>query len=350
MKKENTKNVATVNSNVATIELLKKIGYIFIIVAALLILLNFIPSKEVSKNNFVLESYEKNGVLIMAEAGGYVQNPANTRKAFDAVIKNSSYTDIVELDVRTSKDGVLVIFGDETINDAALQPGADPVYIRDTNYDDLVKYNLGNNFVNVEGTKPYENITSFSSQGLTMLKFEEFLSRYQSSRTSVFYLVDIKETGEAGIIAFNKAVEFLQDEDYKTFNNRFIFSSEDSDVKDYIASVALKEDSIIHSGGAGKYTSILVNALKLGYRQLHTPKYQVVQLSIKEDFILGLKFNLARKGFINRIEEKNMAIIYTDVETEDEIKVLYSIDAHVIGTGDPKLVDTTIKEIEAENK
>ena len=60
MKKENTKNVATVNSNVATIELLKKIGYIFIIVAALLILLNFIPSKKVSKNNYVLESYEKN--------------------------------------------------------------------------------------------------------------------------------------------------------------------------------------------------------------------------------------------------------------------------------------------------
>ena len=83
MKKENIKSTANVSSNVAVIEFLKKIGYVFIIIAALLIFCNFIPSKKVYKSNFVLEYHEKNGVLIMAEAGGYIRKPLQRQKLRD---------------------------------------------------------------------------------------------------------------------------------------------------------------------------------------------------------------------------------------------------------------------------
>lgn len=344
---KNKKAVAgTVASSVATIEILKKIGYIFVIVSVLLIIISVIPAKKVTDNNFILAKHDKDGVLIMAEKGGYIQNPANTRKAFDAVIKNSSYTDIVELDVRTSKDGVLVIIEEATLNKAALKDGADPIYVRDLLVSELKKHNLGNNFVNEEGKKPYEGISSYESQGLSMLTLDEFFTRYQSSRTSVYYMIDFQENGEVGKEAVDKAVELLAKEDYKTFENRVIFTTTDKELKDYIDE---KHDSAVICGN-GDYTISLVNALKFGARQLVTPNYELVEFDMNEKGLLGIKFDVSRKSFINLIEEKNMAVIYKNVGTKDQIEELYKLEAHIIASGNPKFVDTTIKEIEKAEK
>lgn len=351
MKKENKKAVVASSSSTATIEVFKKIGYVLIIVSAILILFNFIPSKKVTDSNFLLEKHESSGILIMAEKGGYIQNPANTQKAFDQVIKNSSYTHIVELDVRTSKDGEIVIFEGETLNSAALAEDAEPVYVNQTNLVELKNFNLGRNFVNTDGIKPYETTMSFKSQGLSMLTLKEFLTRYKSSRTSVYYLIDVQETGDAGMAACDKIVEILALEEYDTFDKRVILTSENVAIKNYLSEAASKEENkFVVSGSGDNYTRILVNALKFGYRQLHTPNYEIVQLSMKEDFALGLKLNVAKKGFIQRIEEKNMVVIYTGITTEEEVRALYKIDAHVIASGNPKFVDSTIKQIQKEEK
>ncbi len=349
MKNEN-KNV-TVATKSNAIEILKKAGYVLIIVAAVLLLLNFIPSRKVTDSNFILQAHEKSGVLVMAEKGAYLQYPANTKKGFDQIIRYTSYTDIVEFDVRTSKDGHIVIFEHETINSAALADGAEPVYVSETNLTELKNYNLGRNFVNSDGVKPFETTMSFKTQGLSMLTLEEFLDTYNGSRTSVYYIIDIKETGDQGKAAVDKVVELINKEDYDKYDNRIMLSSEDVAIKNYISELASKEENKFATCGNGDaYTRILVNALKLGYRQLHTPNYETVQVSMKENFMLGINFNTAKKGFIQRIEEKNMAVIYTGVTTEAEVRALYGIDAHVIASGNPKFVDDTIKQIQKEEK
>lgn len=330
---------------------LKKLSIVLVVIFVLLVAVNFIPSKKVTDKNVLLEAYAKNGILVMAEKGGYVQNPANTRKAFDAIIQTSSgyYVDIVELDVRTSKDGVLVIIEDESINKAAgLAEDAEEIKVSEHTYQELKKYNLGASFVNLNGDKPYESSTNFSNQGLAMISFEDFLTRYQSNRYTtsnrVYYVVDFQETGEAGQAAVKKAVDLLELEKYNNYDERVFFSTTDKALLNHIDDNYGKYLTV----GAGNYTRPLVSALKFGYRQLVTPKYEIVQMNIKEEGLLGIKWNVAKRSFMNKIEEKNMVIIYTGITTEAEIKKLYGFEAHVISSGYPKLIDTTIKAIESE--
>ena len=317
----------------SVLQIVKKIGIILGLV--------FIADKKATDKNALLE---KKDILILAEKGGYELNPANTRKAFDKVIKSTSYSDIVELDVRLSKDGVLMVWEEETINSAALKAEDELVYVSEKTAEELKKYNLGNNFVSSTGTKPYENITSYVSQGLSMMTFEEFASRYVSSRSSVYYLVDIQETGEAGRLAVDKAVEVLNDEDYKTFKTRVIFATPNKDVKKYV--VEKYSDYMVC--GEGNYIKGLVTISKLGYQFVCKADYELVRVDMVQKGLLGLNHNLAKKGFLRKIEARNMVAIYNNVTSEEDVKTLYEIGAHIIGTPNPEAVENVIKKLDKE--
>lgn len=335
-------NVTVTGGNLKAVHILSKVGIVLGAIAIVFLILNFIPVAKATEKNVILE---KEDILIMAEKGGHIVYPANTRKAFDNVIKNSSYTDIVELDVRTSKDGILVVWEEETINGAALKDEeAEKVYVRNTNVEDLKKYNLGNNFIDQNNKKPYENITSYVSQGLSMLTFEEFIERYLSSRSSVYYLVDIQETGNAGIEAVDKAINLLSHEDYETFRTRVLFSTSDIDVKEHID----EEHSEYLVCGKGKYVNPLINLSKLGFPFLYKSDYELVQVNMKHKALFN--FNLAKKPFLRKMEARNMAAIYLNITSEEDVRTLYEIGAHVIASGNPKFIDTTIKAIEKEQK
>lgn len=321
------------------LQIVKKIGIILGVVVIVFLALNFIPAKVATdKNDFL----EKNDILIMAEKGGYTLNPANTRKAFDKVIKSSSYSDIVELDVRLSKDEVLMIWEDETINKAALKEDAEVVKVSEKTSEELKKYNLGNNFVSTTGSKPYENITSYVSQGLSMMTFDEFVFRYNSSRSSVYYMVDIQETGERGCLAVDKVAEVFKEEDYEKFKTRVILSTNDKEVRKYIEDKY--SDYLVC--GQGNDAKKLVTVSKLGYQFLYNAKYELVQVDMRNKGIVGINYNVAKKSFIRKIEARNMVAIYTNVVSASDIEILYEIGAHVIGTSNPEFVDKTIKELE----
>lgn len=323
------------------LQIIKKIGIILGAVVIVFLSLNFIPAKKATESNVILE---KENILIMAEKGGYALNPANTRKAFDRVIKSNSDSDIVELDVRTSKDGILMIWEDATINAAALKEDAEEVYVSDTTAEELKKFNLGNNFVNDKGSKPYQNITSYVSQGLSMMTFEEFIYRYNSSRTSVYYMVDIQETGQRGCEAVDLAVKALSDEDYESFKKRVIFSTADLEVKNYIN----EKYSEFMVCGKGEYVKKLVNVSKLGYQFLHNADYELVQVGMETKGLFGINFNLVKKSFLRKTEARNIATIYTNITTEEEVKALYELGAHVIATPDPIAIDDIINALDKE--
>ena len=127
-------------------KVLSKLGIVVIVVIFLFAGYTLIPSKKVVEENIILEkvatakanSAKNDDVLIMAEKGGYIVYPENTKMAFDKVIKTKdTYVDIIELDIRTTLDGYLVIIEDETINRLALTEDAEPVYVSKSRYDEL---------------------------------------------------------------------------------------------------------------------------------------------------------------------------------------------------------------------
>ena len=120
--------------------------------------------------------------LISAHRGGANLNPENTKKAFDYVIKDTTYTDIVEIDVRTTKEGELVIIHDDSVNRTGINGKVDPVKINDLTYEELTNYNLGVNFESPAKVFPYREYTIEEAKeaGLTIMLLKDFLKRLKS--------------------------------------------------------------------------------------------------------------------------------------------------------------------------
>ena len=163
----------------------KKIKKILIILSSILIVLALfwvivgaIKPYQVTENN---PWRKEDRTLISAHRGGAFLNPENTEMAFDHVIIETDYTDIIEIDVRLTKDEQLVIIHDESINRTGIKGETDVVKIIDTNYSELTGYNLGVNFEDRSGNKPYDfaeekTPEELKALGLSIMTLDEFLT------------------------------------------------------------------------------------------------------------------------------------------------------------------------------
>lgn len=333
-----------------SIQILKKLWIVIIVIMFLFIGYNFIPSKKVIENNVVLSKVEKakdtsskdDDILIMAEKGGYLLYPENTKLAFDKVIRNSSYVDIIELDIRTTLDGYLVLIEDETINRLALDEDDDLVYVNQTELDALQEYNLGNNFKKQDGTYPYRGSRLFESQGLTLLTFESFLLQYKYYADDYMFLLDFQEIGDLGKDAVKKAIKILEEDTYEDYKGQIILSSNSIEMTNWLSKEYSNEYVIC---GNGDSAQSLLNACKYGFKIFNNPVYSVVEYDLKQTGLFGFKYSTVTKGFIKKIEEKNMALIFKGVNTKEDVEKVFKINGHVIGTGDYSLVNSTLKEL-----
>ena len=118
---------------------LKKLGIVILSVVVALGLfwavVNIIPSAKVVDENPWIATDKP---MISAHRGGAALNPENTKMAFDYVIKETTYSDAVEFDVKLCKEdengkAEIVIVHDDTINKVALPEGSDSVYVQSRN-------------------------------------------------------------------------------------------------------------------------------------------------------------------------------------------------------------------------
>ena len=100
--------------------------------------------------------------------------------------------------------------------------------------------------------------------------------------------------------------------------------------------------------GEGNYIKGLVTISKLGYQFLCPADYELVRVDMVQKGLLGLNHNLAKKGFLRKVEARNMVAIYNNITSEEDVKTLYAIGAHVIGTPNPEAVENVIKKLDKE--
>ena len=108
--------------------------YISLALCFIVSLVSILPLKKVVDENTWIKDY----VQISAHRGGALLNPENTQKAFDYVIKETTYTDIIELDLKLTKDDVIVINHDDDINRMALDSDKESVKLSEHNYIELL--------------------------------------------------------------------------------------------------------------------------------------------------------------------------------------------------------------------
>lgn len=153
----------------------------------------------------------KQGLTVAAHRGDSYNFYENTMKAFELAIENGA--DMIETDVRLTKDNVLVLCHDESLK----RTGRVDVKIADLTYDELQNYNVGdvNNFAAVP-------------------KLEELLVLLKEK--DIMLNLEIKEYYEDGNIdrcnyCIEKCVEMI--EKYKIADN-MVFNSFDAYVLEYI--------------------------------------------------------------------------------------------------------------------
>lgn len=311
---------------------IKTISIIILIIGFFWVFVGVRPITKVVEDNPWLK---KDRPLISAHRGGANINPENTEKAFDYVIKETNYVDIVEIDVRLTKDNVIVINHNSSINDLALDSKHPKVLIEDNLYEQLRQYNLGKNYIDkTTGQKPYQNysIEEASCQGLTLLSLKNFFIKYYKVRDFKL-LLEIKETSTKGFMIVDEIEKLFQTEEFKWWKDRTMFISFHDEVIDYV----VKKYPSQFVGALGNKAAEEVVFHKLGFASLYNLPYHSIQLPTKYN-IGKVNVNLISKDIIKMAHKKNQSIVYWTINNEEEMKKIIINGADIITTDSPDIL------------
>ena len=285
--------------------------------------------KVVDKNTWI-----KGNVQISAHRGGAALNPENTMKAFDYVIMETDYTDIVELDLRVTKDKVIVINHDEDINRMALDNDNKAITIKENEYNELINYNLGKNFIDLNGNKPYYDysLNKAKEEGLTLMKIEDFFSRYNMIREFKVFL-EIKSSDEDGKYIVDKLIEMFNG-DYGYWKDRSMFITFDDNLLDYI----VDEYDSQYVGALGDKVAYQIAFEKMGLDCFYYPKYHSLQVPYNKKAKSTPLIELASKGMVESAHKRNQLITYWGVNEKEDMERLINIGVDVITTDRPDIL------------
>lgn len=302
---------------------------ISLIMANIFLIFNVIPFTVVKSDN----AFINGEVQISAHRGGALLNPENTRKAFDYVIFETNYVDIVEIDVRLTKDKIIVINHDSDVNRMALNDGEESVDISNHTYMELQNYNLGRNFVSLDGTKPYYEYSTIEAKevGLTIMSLEDFFIRYKETRDIKLFL-EIKESGDNGKYIVDRVEEMFNLE-FTWWKERTMFITFDDELVDYID----KNYSSLYVGALGNkvVTQIVYN--KLGLDVFYKPNFDCIQIPYNEK-AKKRKINLLTKGIVNSAHKRNQSVAYWGVNNKEDMKKIIDKGADIITTDAPDVL------------
>lgn len=319
------------------------LGTIAITLGAFWGIVNLIPPKKVIDNNPWLAN---GNTMIVAHRGGATLNPENTEKAFDHIIIETNYTDIVELDVLRTKDDVLVIHHDDSMDRMSLEDERaeteikKDVLIRESTYEELLQYNMGRNFVDENGNKPYVDLTieEAREEKLTIMTLDEFLSKYQPYDIKLY--LEIKEKGEEALPTTDMVQDMLKEDKYASWVDRTMIISSNNAVVNYVAKNY--PDQIVGCVGSKIAGQLATSTLRL--TSLCDSNYHSFQTRMITK-VGPLKINCATEKMINDAHKRNQNVTFYTVNNEEDMKKLIELGADAITTDSPHVLAKVLGKI-----
>lgn len=316
---------------------LKKTGIIIGAIAATIGafwgVVNIIPPAKVTKEN----PWLTNETMIVAHRGGSTLNPENTEKAFDYVIIETNYTDVVEIDVLRTKDNVLVLHHDDSMDRMALDEERSEttitkdVVIKESNYEDLLQYNMGRNFVDRNKNQPYKDLTieEAKEEKLIIMTLQQFLTKYQSYDIKLY--LEIKEKDSSAIQTTDMVInDVLELPEYAVWKERTMIISSNNAVIDHMA----KNYPSYLTGCVGSKIAGQLATTTLRLTSLCTPNYHSFQTKMVNN-IGPLKINTATKNIIEDAHKRNQTVTFYTINNEEDMKTLIDLGADAITTDCP---------------
>ncbi len=227
---------------------MKKIK-ILICIVIVYILAQFVVIKK--ESNLGQNFKAKNGFpLIIAHGGSKQLFPENTVYAFERTMELP--IDVLELDLRMTKDDILITHHNETIDETSDGSGK----VRDYTYDQLKQFNFGAKFIAVDNTQPYLE----KDPKLVPSTLEDLFLKYGQK---VLFIAEIKDEGDLGkkaVDILNTLIKKYQLEDkvnvasflhenneyFTTLNSKTSISAGESKVKEMVLSMYVGFDFLKH--------------------------------------------------------------------------------------------------------
>lgn len=296
---------------------MKKLVFCILLIYSALTFYSCTQDQVILPDNFYIVK-EGERPWVIAHGGAKELWPENTMLAFAG--SAALGVDVLEMDIRITKDNELVCHHDADIEN--MSDGTGKVW--DYTYDELLSFNFGEGFVDTLGDYPYKNIQ------VDITKLEDVFSSFPL----YYFVVEIKDTEERGELAGDSLRALIE---RHNLQSRIIVASFDEDVLTAFREVS--SNTIPTSASQKESTNFVISA-KVQASYFYHPNSVAFQLPTKQS---GL--NLGRKHIIQAAHRHNMAMHYWTINDKEEMRELIENGADGIMTDRPDILLELIKEM-----
>jgi glycerophosphoryl diester phosphodiesterase len=282
--------------------------------------LQFIPPRGVVPGRNPFRARAPGRPWVIAHAGGRGLHPENTLEAFAASVALGG--DMLEMDVRLTRDGVLVTHHDASVNRTSNGTGA----VRDLTLAELKALNFGQHFRDPSGANPYRD------RPARLATVEELFERFGE----VPMVLELKDRADLGRQAATTLAALIAKHDR---TQRALVASFDDATLD-----AFREASggrVATSTATGQTRRFVILRV-LGLERLWAGGAVAAQVPANPTQSAG--FDLTRPGFLRALHARNMAVHYWTVNDPEEMRRLIQLGADGLITDYPDRLKTILTE------
>lgn len=284
-----------------------------------------------TKNSYIASNGE---TQISAHRSGGGLMPEETMMAFKNCAENDNFlVDWFEFDLHITKDDVLVLLHDDTLDrtsDCETVFGEEDVRPEDKTYQELRTLNMGADFENENGEKPYADLSGDEvPDELRIVRVDDVLDYLEDAGNGKYnYIIEIKNGGDLGKKALDVLYGILSEKDllgrviFGTFNEEVSVHA-DENYPDLNRSATIKEVLEFYSAAITDDKDF-------------EPSYTALQIPYSMPF--RLIANLGTAQVVNYAHEHDLAVQYWTINDKDDFDYLCSIGADCIMTDYPDVM------------
>lgn len=314
---------------------LKAVVIIAAVIAAIAVLMT-VSGKHKSDPSLV-KQYDTQNPYILAEtdisahrSGGGIA-PEESLMAFKNCAENDSFSiDVFEFDLHITKDNVLVLLHDDTLDRTSNVEevfGETDVRPETKTYEELRQLNIGAKFVDPDGKMPFADMSE-PTDDLRILRVEDVLD-YLNSKGDYKYIIEIKNSDDLGKKGVDILYQILVE---KNLLDRVIFGTFHAEVSEYVDE---NYPDMARSTGITEVLKFYFAALTNS--KSYEPPCNVLQIPYGGIFnTFGLNTGTAQ--VINYAHEHDMAVQYWTINDEEDMEYLISIGADCIMSDYPDVL------------
>ncbi|ASJ72421.1 putative glycerophosphoryl diester phosphodiesterase 1 [Granulosicoccus antarcticus IMCC3135] len=251
---------------------------------------------------------------VYAHRGSTVLAPENTEQAFELALGYGA--DVLEIDVRLSRDGQVVVTHDSRVERTCNGQGA----VADQTLSELKRLDAAYNFTDLQG-KHYRD------QGVRLITLDELFERFPTSRINV----DIKDNSARAAQAVADSIK--QANSYARVNVGSFHAAALGHFRDRAPEVTTAATQ-----------SEVAKLYFLGRGKKHTLPFQFLQIPVS---YFGIP--LATHSFIQAARSRGINVVYWTINTTEAMQLLLARGAHGIVTDRVDLACTLLGKTPTES-